>query len=451
MKIQRISEYQGILPFPNLQDSHHEYFTSFLGSNLGKIYQALPWQELVQVLGLKDHKKGPMSLFSPRGKIGLMFLKHYACCSDEKLIEQLNGNRDYQYFCDIYIPPTARLTNFKIVSEIRCEIAARLDIDSLQKILAQHWLPYCTHLESMTCDATCYESSIRYPTDVKLLWESVEWTYEQVKRLSKMAGVKMIRSRKKKWTRRYVSYSKMKRKTKKKRIPLIRASLLLLDKFNAHLTYLEEELSYQASNQYQQRRIAIQIIYEQQYGKFHHDNDIKDRIVSIDKPYIRPIVRGKEIKKTEFGAKVNKFQIDGISFIEHLSFDNFHEGNRLMQTVQTTEGLTHTKVKVVGADAIYATNANRKEMTQRKIQTDFKRKGRAGKHEKQRQQLAKMITKERASRLEGSFGTDKECFLLKRIRARTKETEILWIFLGIHTSNALKIGRRMAQQIQKAA
>ncbi|MCB0539472.1 MAG: hypothetical protein KDE33_18300 [Bacteroidetes bacterium] len=69
-----------------------------------------------------------------------------------------------------------------------------------------------------------------------------------------------------------------------------------------------------------------------------------------------------------------------------------------------------------------------------------------------------MITKERVSAMEGSFGTDKEHFLLNRIKARTKETETLWIsclsadkFFGIHTSNALKIGRRMSRNLAKLA
>ena len=66
-------------------------------------------------------------------------------------------------------------------------------------------------------------------------------------------------------------------------------------------------------------------------------------------------------------------------------------------------------------------------------------------------QLSKMITKERASRLEGSFGTDKEHFLLNRNKARSELNEKLWIFLGIHTSNSLKIGRRMDNQRAVAA
>ena len=42
---------------------------------------------------------------------------------------------------------------------------------------------------------------------------------------------------------------------------------------------------------------------------------------------VRPIVRGKEKKSVEFGANVNNIQIDGISFIEHISFKAFKEGD----------------------------------------------------------------------------------------------------------------------------
>jgi hypothetical protein len=40
-------------------------------------------------------------------------------------------------------------------------------------------------------------------------------------------------------------------------------------------------------------------------------------------------------------------------------------------------------------------------------------------------------------------------YYLQNIRDRTEKTEILWIFFGIHTSNALEIGRRMTQAARK--
>ncbi len=50
----------------------------------------------------------------------------------------------------------------------------------------------------------------------------------------------------------------------------------------------------------------------------------------------------------------------------------------------------------------------------KKIQTDFKPKGKPSKHRKQQNQLARMITKERTTRLEGSFGKEKEHYHLKK-------------------------------------
>jgi hypothetical protein len=453
MKIQRISEYQYELEFESRQEQLAKYKSSFLSSELGKIYQSIPWEKLVESFGIKDKKKGPQSIFSPRGKLGLMFLKHYASCSDYKLIEQLNGNLDYQYFCDILLPLGHRIKNYKIVSSIRCELACKLDISQAQKELIEHWLPHLNNLDSISCDATCYESAIRYPTDIKLLWEAVSWSYEQMKTLSRHLKIKRLRTKYKKWLRRYVSYSKMRQKRRKKRKALKRGLLHLLNKLNRQLDYLESQIegSY-FTNRYHRRRSAIQLLYEQQQQMFvTGEKKVKDRIVSIDKPYIRPIVRGKENKPVEFGAKVNKLQIDGISFIEHLSFDAFNEGTRLIETIFLAQKLTKKRVKVLGADAIYANNKNRRFVTKYGIKTDFKPKGRPSKHRKHQDQLAQMITKERVSRLEGSFGTDKEHFLLKKNLARTKATETLMIFFGIHTSNALLIGRRMEQKAVLAA
>ena len=64
-------------------------------------------------------------------------------------------------------------------------------------------------------------------------------------------------------------------------------------------------------------------------------------------------------------------------------------------------------------------------------------KGRAAKDEPSRKVLRSELSKERATRLEGSFGTQKQHYSLARIKARKRKTEILWIFFGIHTANAI--------------
>ena len=200
---------------------------------------------------------------------------------------------------------------------------------------------------------------------------------------------------------------------------------------------------------YYKRIATIKKIHQQQEKHFRTAERIKDRFVSISKNYIRLIVRGKEVKPVEFGAEVNKLQINGINFIEHISFDAFNEGTRLQSTIYKAQDLTKKKLKVIGADAIYATNKNRNFVTKNNIKTDFKRKGKLPKNYSDEKKLKAQITKERATRLEESFGKEKEHYHLKKVKAKTKKTGILWIFFGIHTANALEIGRRMQSKASK--
>lgn len=448
MKIARISDSQLSFSFYSTGEQFQLYLKSFLSSPLGQLYKSIPFDELSQVINLKEKLKGPQSIFSPCGKIGLMFLKSYTGLSDKRLIEQLNANYQFQFFCDVKIAPDQPLTNFKIVSEIRCELGRHLDIDSMQMELAKYWLPYLDSKGSITMDATCYESFIRYPTDVKLLWESVDWAYNFLVGLCKQLKRSRPRTKYRKWSFRYLSYSKMRRKTKPKRRSITRGLLKLLLKLIGEVdSILDNQISeVKVSVSNRERYSTIQTICGQQWPHFFDDVKPKNRIVSIDKPYIRPIVRGKEIKKTEFGAKVHNFQIDGISFVDLISFENFNEGTRLIETVFKAQRLTKTKVKVLGADKIYQTNKNRTFVSKYKIKTDFVPKGRKAKDEKQRRKLRAAITKERASRMEGSFGTEKQYYHLDKVRARSEPTEILWIFFGIHTANAVRMSRKMAHQ-----
>lgn len=440
-KIRRIYQSTQEINFNSPQKEFSLYWKRFEESELGKIYHAIPWDKLVKGFKIREYRKGPNRIFDSRGMLALMFLKSYCQCSDKKLIEYLNGNIDFQLFCGIFMG-TERIDNYKIISHIRCELAKKLDIDHSQKVLAEHWLPYMDELEKATTDATCYESSVRYPTNQKLLWEAVDWSYNQMKIICKYLKTKRPRTKYDKWKSRYHSYSRKRKKPSNEKRVLTRGLLNLLTKLNEELDILEQTNHLDMPIKYFQRRATIRNVYKQQYQLFTTGENPKDRIVSLAKNYIRPIVRGKEAKPVEFGAKVNKIQINGISFIEHLSFNAFNEGTHFISSIHLAQELTHTKLKVLGADAIYATNKNRKHATKNNIRTDFARKGRAGKHEASRKQLASMITKERASRLEGSFGKEKEYYHLKKIKARTEKTEVLWIFFGIHTANALEIGRR---------
>ncbi len=156
MKIRRVSEFQAKIHFPNFDSHYEKYLASFAKTDIGKMHLAIPWDEVPRFLGLKEYAKGPKSIFSPQGKLALMFLKYYYNCSDSKLIEQFNGNIYYQLFCDLLLDPGQHIENYKIVSRIRCELSDLLDIDLVEEVLMEKWRPHMTNLNSITCHATCY-------------------------------------------------------------------------------------------------------------------------------------------------------------------------------------------------------------------------------------------------------------------------------------------------------
>jgi hypothetical protein len=291
--------------------------------------------------------------------IALMFLKSYVDCSDRKLIEHLNGNINFQMFCDIFLQGQ-RLENFKIVSQVRTYLSERLDIREAQKILSRYWKPFMEQPNIMLTDATCYESSVRYPTNVKLLWESVDWCYGQLKLMCKYQKIRMPRNKYLKQKSRYGSYSRKRKKSVKERTVLTRSLLHLLEKLLLQMENIRQQYDnlMNLPHRYYQRVGIIEKVLEQQQEMFRSGESIPDRIVSIDKSYIRPIVRGKEVKTVEFGAKVNMIQFDGINFIEHLSFNAFHEGIRLKESVRYGRELVG-RISHLSGDDIYATNANR--------------------------------------------------------------------------------------------
>ena len=366
VKIQKISEIEPSLGFTEF-DILKKYRQSFATSELGRLHSLFPFSALARQMHLKSSALGRKSYFSPEGDI------------------------HYQLFCGVQIDPLHPLTNSKIVSAIRQELAAHLDIESLQLILAEHWKPYLENLHVCMTDATCYESHLRFPTDVKLLWEGIVWLHRHLCKHCRTLHIQRPRNKYLDVSRAYLAYSKLRKRRKSQTRMIKRRLLQLLEKLLDQLKLLHS--SYRdrltLSSDYQRRFSVIQRVLEQ--GKYlFAGKKVSDRIVSIDRHYLRPIIRGKETKSVEFGAKVNNIQIDGISFIEHISFKAFNEGIRLKDCIRLQQQLTGVRVKALAADSIYANNANRKFCTKYHISTSFKRKGRATKDELLRKILRNM-------------------------------------------------------------
>jgi len=438
----------------NLVPAHLEkelFLEDFKSSQIGEIYESIPWGKLAPLFAARKDNRGRPGFFSTQGKLALMFLKSYTQTSDEKLIERLNTDYHFQFFCGIYLCPGQRIKDGKLPSKIRCGLARKLDIPACQKQLAKYWSPWIEHTNVLLEDATCYETDMRYPTNVKLLWECNDWIYAQIKLLSKYSKLRRPRSKFIEQKQKWLNYSRCRKKTHKQTSRRIKSLLYLLEKLLGQLEEMETltgNKDYSFPSRYYKRTKTIRKILLQQQEMFQTGNTVPDRAVSIAKDYIRPIVRGKETKRVEFGPKANMMQVGGINFLDHLSFDAFNECARLIPSVRTGKEmfgqLTH-----VAADAIYATNKNRKYCTENKIVTSFIPKGRIGKDEKERQKIRSILSTERATRMEGSFGTEKRHYGLGRIKARIEQTERLWVFFGVHTANAVRIASKRKEKLSK--
>lgn len=347
------------------------------------------------------------------------------------------------------------MTNNKLIDNILLELSKKQKIQEQQKVLADAWKPYIKNLDTVYTDASFYESLMRFPTDVKLLWECIERAYKMMCGISSQLGEHRMRTKYNDIEKANLAYRKQRKHTHKQTRKMIMRLLALLGKMLKEIRRqmrVHSEMTLLNEKELEILEVVTNV-YRQQKNHFKSGDSresIPNRIVSISKPYVRPIVRGKETKTVEFGAKCNNILIDGISFIEKLSFNAFNEGARLKHCVSLSEKLTGVPVKKIGGDQGYSGNDNKTFCKENKIETSFTQKGRMGKNEV-KNATKRELARVRATAMEGSFGTQKEHYGLRKIAARIKSTEILLIFFGIHTANVVNLARRESVQVVLAA
>src|SRR6266542_2196625 len=82
----------------------------------------------------------------------------------------------------------------------------------------------------ISINATCYESYITYPTDAKLIWKSCNEIFGLLNTMRKQLKLRRSRANHDKHKNNYLSYSKLKKKTKRKNKKLCRNLLKYLDR-----------------------------------------------------------------------------------------------------------------------------------------------------------------------------------------------------------------------------
>lgn len=104
---------------------------------------------------------------------------------------------------------------------------------------------------------------------------------------------------------------------------------------------------------------TIRQVYDQQDFMYrNHTHSVKDRIVSLSQPEIRPIVRGKAKDPVEFGPKIDVSIADGVVDVERFSFNAFNESSDLATTLDHYFDEHGEYPDEVLADTLYRTRAN---------------------------------------------------------------------------------------------
>ena len=196
------------------------------------------------------------------------------------------------------------------------------------------------------------------------------------------------------------------------------------------------------SKQQYKTLLVCQEVYRQPTWMYQHKkNKISDRIVSLTQPHIRPLVRGKAGKSTEFGAKQSASSWEGYVFLDRISWDNFNESGDLIAQVEAFKEVTGNYPESVHVERIYRTRANRSWCKERGIRMSGPALGRPPAHlskEKKKQALADERIR---NAIEGKFGQAKRRFSLARVMAKldnTSETTIAIAFLVMNLVAGLR-------------
>ncbi len=186
---------------------------------------------------------------------------------------------------------------------------------------------------------------------------------------------------------------------------------------------------------------VIQELYRQQKDMYdRNSNTISNRIVSIYQPYVRPIVRGKDGSQTEFGAKISASEVDGMSRVEHISWDNYNESTDLKLQAESYKNTYGQYPELLLADQIYFNRENRRWMKEKGIRIVGKTLGRKPKEELTAYQKRKKKREQNQRNLiEGKFGQGKNAYGLNQIRAKTKATSESWITAIFFVMNLISL------------
>ena len=437
-----------------------------------KMSECVPWDALsegyCQSLSVRQGRPAK----DARLVIAAVIIKHKLCLSDEETVAQIQENPYLQYFAGLSGYQMQAPFAASLLVEVRKRMGQEVfehfhgaiieavegakkksaprrqsekpeapdDDDNSPGSAVKDSQQETEHQGKLILDATVCEQAIRYPTDLSLLNEAREFSEQIIDKLYPRTELKKKpRSYRVKARKAYLAIAKRRRpgarvvrRGIRQQLQYLRRNLKHIEGLLAHWPVgtrlpLPRWLLY--------RYWVIQHLYAQQW-QMYCDNSRRcdDRIVSISQPYVRPIVRGKQSKPVEFGAKLSvSLNGQGLARVDYLRWDAFHEGLDLQAQVEDYRRRYGYYPQKVLADPIYGTHANRRYLKSKGILFAGKPLGRPNKvTAANRQELQRLKAQRRENYrqripIEGKFGQGTNGYRLNYIRAKRADTSAAWI------------------------
>jgi len=452
-----------VLPFSGRLDPNNKWI---------RLSRMIPWEELTGKYTKRMSKDFGRLSIKPRVAIGALIIKHYKQMSDEDTIQDIQENPYLQYFLGYSSYQFKPCFDPSLFVTIRRRLSAR-EIEAINEVFIAKFKELRTrekeakrtrrkpHRQDGTntennqgkliVDATVAPSNIKYPTDLDLLNDSREISENIIDKLYSSGQFSQKPRTYRRLARRdYLRIIKKKRKSKKvvrlgirQQLQYLRRNLSHIENMLAVLKDLPEMLSRKEL----ERLEVIRTIFRQQeemYQKGVHT--VKDRIVSIHQPQIRPMVRGKASADVEFGPKLSLSVVDGFLYLDHLRWNPYNEGLDLISQINKYRRRFGCYPRVVIVDQIYGSRENRKYLKENGIRFSGKPLGRPPKEmDAVSREMERLRVLEQGERneVEGKIGTAKTRYGLGKLMTKTEQTSENWVAMAIFSMNMATALRRL--------
>ena len=240
--------------------------------------------------------------------------------------------------------------------------------------------------------------------------------------------------------KQYLSIARSKRNSAKKIRKANRQQLQYIRRDLGIVRMLLEKGGKLSKNQDAQLQVIENLYEQQKYMYENHVHSVKDRIVNLRQPYLRPIVRGKAKAPVEFGAKLDISVVNGMVRLEKQSFDAYNESELLEREIENYEQRYGCYPERVLADKIYRNRKNLSYCKEQGIRLSGPALGRPKKgvavdKKAEYEDICERVEVERA------FSLGKRKFSLGQIRTYLQETTQTVIALSILALNLSRVLR----------